>query len=132
MNYKSFGLCVVGNFDAEIPTDEIYQLVAEKCKLLMGRYQITAIEGHRKYATYKSCPGKNFSLDEVRKRVFAKEAVDVAGFEGPAKVVFRGKELSAGILEGKTFVELRALAELLGLKVYWDNATKTVTLTERR
>jgi peptidoglycan L-alanyl-D-glutamate endopeptidase CwlK len=58
-----------------------------------------------------------------------KEAKKVAGFEGPAKVVFRGKELSAGILEGKTFVELRALAELLGLKVYWDAATKTVTLS---
>jgi peptidoglycan L-alanyl-D-glutamate endopeptidase CwlK len=58
-----------------------------------------------------------------------KEVKDMPGFEGPAKVVFRGKELSAGILEGKTFVELRALAELLGLKVYWDNATKTVTLS---
>jgi hypothetical protein len=57
------------------------------------------------------------------------EAKKVAGFEGPAKVIFQGEELSAGILEGKTFVELRALAELLGLKVYWDNATKTVTLS---
>ena len=53
----------------------------------------------------------------------------MAGFEGPAKVIFKGKELSAGILEGKTFVELRALAELLGLKVAWDNVTKTVTLS---
>ena len=59
----------------------------------------------------------------------AKEAKKVAGFEGPAKVVFKGKELSAGLLEGRTFVELRGLAELLGLKVYWDNATKTVTLS---
>ena len=58
-----------------------------------------------------------------------KEVVDVAGFEGPAKVIYRGKELSAGIMEGRTFVELRGLAELLGLKVYWDNATKTVTLS---
>lgn len=58
-----------------------------------------------------------------------KEVDDVAGFEGPAKVVYKGKELNAGILEGRTFVELRALAELLGLKVYWDNATKTVTLS---
>jgi hypothetical protein len=57
------------------------------------------------------------------------EAIDVPGFEGPAKVVFQGKELNAGILEGRTYVELRALAELLGLKLYWDNITKTVTLS---
>lgn len=62
-------------------------------------------------------------------RTYKKEAVDVAGFEGPAKVKYQGKELPAGILEGRTYVELRALAELLGLKVAWDNATKTVTLS---
>jgi len=72
---------------------------------------------------------KKYGTPENYKQSWTKEAVDVAGFEGPAKVVFQGKELSAGILAGKTFVELRALAELLGLKVYWDNATKTVTLT---
>ncbi|MGI6226996.1 MAG: M15 family metallopeptidase [Peptococcales bacterium] len=58
-----------------------------------------------------------------------KEVENVAGFEGPAKVVYKGKELNAGILEGRTFVELRALAELLDLKIYWDNTTKTVTLS---
>jgi peptidoglycan L-alanyl-D-glutamate endopeptidase CwlK len=58
------------------------------------------------------------------------EVKNVAGFEGKAKVVFEGKTLSAGILAGKTYVELRALAELLGLKVNWDNGTKTVTLSK--
>ena len=54
----------------------------------------------------------------------------MAGFEGLATVVYEGKTLSAGILEGKTYVELRTLAELLGLKVIWDNNTKTVILSK--
>ena len=61
--------------------------------------------------------------------ISSEEEKKVAGFEGPAKVVYKGKNLSAGILAGKTYVELRALAELLGLKVTWDNATKTFTLS---
>ncbi len=74
---------------------------------------------------------KKYGTPENYKKSWSepKEVEDVAGFEGPAKVIFQGKELSAGILEGKTFVELRALAEFLGLTVAWDNATKTVTLS---
>jgi hypothetical protein len=56
------------------------------------------------------------------------EVEDVAGFEGPARVTYKGRTLDAGILEGRTFVELRALAEMLGLTVSWDGATKTVQL----
>ncbi|MGI6066302.1 MAG: M15 family metallopeptidase [Bacillota bacterium] len=58
------------------------------------------------------------------------EEKNMAGFEGLATVVYEGKTLSAGILEGKTYVELRTLAELLGLKVIWDNNTKTVILSK--
>ncbi|WP_214659097.1 M15 family metallopeptidase [Candidatus Formimonas warabiya] len=57
------------------------------------------------------------------------EGINVPGFEGPAKVIFKGKELSAGLLEGRTYVEIRALAEAMGLKISYDNATKTVTLS---
>jgi N-acetylmuramoyl-L-alanine amidase len=65
-------------------------------------------------------------------RTYKKGGLDVAGFEGPARVVYKGKTLNAGILEGRTYVELRTIAELLELNIAWDNATKTVTLTERR
>lgn len=66
---------------------------------------------------------------------YVKETESLIGedFDADARVVYKGKELSAGIVmlkaEGKTFVELRALAELLGLAVSYDNATKTVTLS---
>ena len=45
-----------------------------------------------------------------------KEDDNVPGFEGPAKVIFEGKELSAGILKDKTYVEIGELSKLLGLK----------------
>ena len=74
---------------------------------------------------------KKYGTPEIYMKSWSdlKEVDDVTGFEGPAKVVYKGKELNAGILEGRTFVELRALAELLDLKIYWDNTTKTVTLS---
>ncbi len=53
---------------------------------------------------------------------------NMPGFEGPAKVVFDGKELSAGILNDKTYVEIGEMAKLLGLKKSWNNITKTATL----
>jgi peptidoglycan L-alanyl-D-glutamate endopeptidase CwlK len=76
---------------------------------------------------------KKYAQPEVYRKsweTFTKEEENVAGFEGPAKVVYEGKNLYGGILAGKTYVELRALAELLGMKVTWDNATQTVTLSK--
>lgn len=58
------------------------------------------------------------------------EAVNVPGFEKNTKVVYGEKKLDAGILNGKTYVELRALAELLGLKVGFDAETKIVSLSK--
>ena len=127
----------MGNFDIDTPTAELYQILADKCNLLKGRYPNIEVEGHRKYATYKSCPGNNFKIEEVVKRM-EKEATPVItlkgeDFDADAKVVFKGKEIQAGIVTllegGKTFIEIRAVAELLGLKVAYDNSTKTVTLS---
>lgn len=76
---------------------------------------------------------KKYTSPEVFKKSWTnsdEEEKNVAGFEGSAKVVYGEKTLSAGILEGKTYVELRALAEFLGLKVTWDNDTQTVTLSK--
>lgn len=97
MNFKSIGICVVGNFDVEIPTPEIYQLVADKCKDIMKRWTINAIETHNKYATYKSCPGNNFKIEEVIKRVY-KEENNNMGYKGykivdELPIILDGKEI---------------------------------------
>lgn len=129
INLKSIGICVVGNFDVTKPDAATYDALAAKCREIMGRYpriKVSDIEPHHKYATYKSCPGKLFDMGEITKRLGAGA---VTGFDGPARVAYKGKALDAGILEGKTFVELRALADLLGVTVAWDGTTKTVTLS---
>lgn len=42
------------------------------------------------------------------------------------KVVFQGKTYDAFLKDGKTYVEIRRLCEDLGLKVTWNDTTKTV------
>lgn len=55
-------------------------------------------------------------------------------FDGEAKVVFKGKEIFAGIVTlqsgGKTFVQLTDICDLLGLKYRFDNSTKTVEILQ--
>lgn len=58
-----------------------------------------------------------------------KEEKKLAVFEREAKVIYQGQELPAGILDGTTYVAVRALAELLGLKISYDHQTKTTTLS---
>lgn len=43
----------------------------------------------------------------------------------PTKVFFGDKELRGFIIDGRTYAEVRKLAELLGRKVYWDNKAGT-------
>jgi N-acetylmuramoyl-L-alanine amidase len=70
MNYKSIGICVVGNFDKEHPNPEALSLLEMLCIDLCKRYNIPAsnIVPHSKYAN-KTCPGKLFPMDKLRKSV---------------------------------------------------------------
>lgn len=47
-----------------------------------------------------------------------------------AKVIIDGKQIADGvIINGSTYVPLRAVGDAIGAKVGWDNQTKTATLT---
>ncbi|MDD2498408.1 MAG: N-acetylmuramoyl-L-alanine amidase [Desulfitobacteriaceae bacterium] len=48
--------------------------------------------------------------------------------EDDAEIEFEGKKISGGIIEGTAVVGVRALAEMLGLKVDYDPVAKKVTL----
>lgn len=139
MNYKSIGICVVGNFDVEIPTQEIYQLVADKCKELMKRYpaiKAENIQPHRKYATYKSCPGKNFDTNKVRELVVQKpkqpQNNGLVGekIQGEAFIKLNDKQLKnkAIIINGVSYLPIREIAELFNAIVDFDNNTKTILI----
>lgn len=75
--------------------------------------------------------GKAYKAHKEETRDQANSLVGMK-IEADAKVVFNGKEIPAGISEGRTYVELRALVQLLNsLKIEYDHTTKTTTLSQK-
>jgi hypothetical protein len=76
MNRVGIGICCVGNFDAQVPTNELLSKLAILVKWLMERYSIPAknVWGHREAQAAggtppekrKSCPGTLFDMDRLR------------------------------------------------------------------
>ena len=81
MNYRSLGICAVGDFDKIIPPDDILRKLEELVNWLMYEFKIPKdnVIGHRdvglmaKYdwtkGQYKTCPGKLFPLDKFKERL---------------------------------------------------------------
>jgi N-acetylmuramoyl-L-alanine amidase len=69
MNNKSIGICCIGNFDDELPPQKQMELCIKLVRSLMNIFNISRenVVGHREYASYKSCPGSKWSMDEFRK-----------------------------------------------------------------
>ena len=68
MNNRSIGICMVGNFDIAEPSPQIWNLALRLCRSFMDIYGIAneKVQGHREYASYKSCPGNLFDLGKFR------------------------------------------------------------------
>ena len=66
MNESAIGICLVGNYDVELPTMEKYFKIIGLCKILMEMFGIPKenIKRHSDYAQ-KTCPGKLFKLDQI-------------------------------------------------------------------
>ena len=68
-NRRSIGVCLVGNFDTQTPTDVQMDALMELLAELITAYPAAKgnIIGHREVPrTYKSCPGKNVDMNKVR------------------------------------------------------------------
>ena len=70
-NFRSLGVCFVGDFDAQEPTQKLlevaaFRVLAPWCKKF--DIPIDAIVGHRDFAP-KTCPGKLFSIERLREAV---------------------------------------------------------------
>lgn len=78
MNHLGIGVCIVGNFDVAVPSDQQLERAVGLCRWLMQEYEIPAsrVIGHREVGLlagfdwvkgqYKSCPGARFELDTFR------------------------------------------------------------------
>lgn len=62
MNSKAIGICVVGNYDVDMISEEAFSLLVDHVDGLRYVYAIpvTNVKRHSDFASYKSCPGKLF------------------------------------------------------------------------
>ena len=69
MNFKSIGICCVGNFDTQPPPKALLNKLRAICLYFMAVYGIPPenVYGHREFASYKSCPGNMFDMEAFRK-----------------------------------------------------------------
>ena len=68
MNYKSIGICFVGNFDNVKPPEIQWDLGVKLVRSLREIFNIPTknIKGHRDYACHKTCPGRMFDIGKFR------------------------------------------------------------------
>lgn len=64
MDKKSIGICVIGDFDINLPTDDQILSLTLLLKDIISRYPNIKIKYHRNFAP-KSCPGTNIKDDWV-------------------------------------------------------------------
>lgn len=83
MNFRSIGICLVGDFDIDKPTAAQMQALEQLCRDIVKRHKIPAgsILGHggvKGAAT--ACPGKNFDMKKLRGRLEVPEVkIDYKG-----------------------------------------------------
>lgn len=126
MNFKSIGICIIGNFDINIPTSELYKELANDIFDIMKRYphiKIDDIEPHSKYAPYKTCPGKKFNMDYLKKLIFKKIYSNIRKDVrlNQTYSLPNGEEI---VLEGNMYnghfeTPIRAILEKLGYEIIW-------------
>lgn len=72
MNGYALHVCVVGDYDAAAPDDELLRVLVKRVVGPWSRMYgipVERIVGHRDYNPAKTCPGRLFDLDRVRRLV---------------------------------------------------------------
>ena len=82
MNYKSLGLCMIGNFDGDEPTEKQKEALTDACARLCMRHGIHVdhICFHNDFAD-KTCPGRRLldassPMSRARLRAAVQERID--------------------------------------------------------
>lgn len=125
-NQDGIGICVVGNFQEETPSEELYRFVAELCRDIMSRHPIREIGGHRDYYA-TACPGKNFDVEKIRKLV---KGDGNTTERKPCTINIKGKEFPGYLQEGKSYfgegAAVTDVIEAISPAVSWDEEKLTV------
>lgn len=74
MNFKSIGICLIGDFDKEFPNDVQIASLKRLMQNKIIQYSIPPknIFPHRKFATYKSCYGSHLGDDWAQRLLTSK------------------------------------------------------------
>ena len=71
-NQNSIGICLIGNFDENLPTEKQIKTLLKFLKKKLKEYGLDAkdVLGHREFqGVKKTCPGKNVDMDELRSKL---------------------------------------------------------------
>lgn len=133
-NWNSVGICAEGYFclpptGSAIKSSQINRVmpaaqrdaIALLVAYCLGIYPAAKVIRHSE-VNATNCPGEFYPFDEITRLG--------AGGTGGVRVVVRGKLLSeARIINDRTFVPVRDIADALGATTAWDEATRTVTIS---
>ncbi len=127
-NSDSIHICIIGNFEETIPSDEIHLLVAELCKNIMIRHPIKAIYGHRDhYPTL--CPGRHFDVNRVRDLV---KGGGKLKDKHPCIIDIKGTQFPGYVKDGVSYfsenVPVREVVQAVAPSITWDEKSKTVKI----
>ena len=127
-NTDGVGVCIVGNFQETVPSEELYLFVADLCKQIMTRHPIQEIGGHRDYAA-TACPGKNFDVGRVRKLINSDDRKPVE-----CKINIKGKEFTGYLLGSVSYFDeacktpVKEVVQAIAPTIGWDGKTMTVII----
>lgn len=102
MNFKSIGICLVGNFDIDKPTPAQMEALEKLCRDIMAQYKIpvSKVLGHGEVkGAATNCPGRHFNMAEFRKRLEGKP-VEKKDYEGHWAQPYIEKAINYGYMTG--------------------------------
>lgn len=135
INGVSIGICFAGNMESRPPTElQVQALYDLYRQVLRPKYGKLRLSGHREHMA-TSCPGRHMPMDRMGREMEGmtpKLRIDGRTVATPIKN--EGGRIFA-LLEGENgqrhWVQIRALADLLGAKLEWTQATQTADMRTR-
>lgn len=126
-NSVAVGICMIGDFTKEKPTDAQYKATLQLTKKLMSELNISVnnVKGHKEFPNnYTACPAIDMNK-------FRKDVNNSSSQYTEAKVTYNGKSVKSLLINGSNHVQLRDLANVLGVQIGYDSKTKQVTFNNK-